>query len=290
MLYDSTRLTIIPDGMVTLEANSTFLGYSLKDSYKTALVSYYRENPFVVPTEYIDIREFSTGPTESGLSCSTTLTVNNVHELIVLIRRGPNDYTCFMNPNYNNFFVTLGSRNFPDKPISTTSIAHYRMKLETDSLDTIICPTQSYENSQLKSVCAKAPFRMRCGEDDTDNMINFATSKLSNCYTSDSPKTMNVSFQIAGSPQVAGFPGDVLKYTNKEDDTDVRPDTTNRIPPLYATVSYAYFLFHLGGSGSLTEAQRVIYKKDVEFNEVFAQHFPEGFARLAASTASNLIA
>jgi hypothetical protein len=291
MIYNSTRLTIIPDGMVTLEANSTILGFGLKDAYKAYLLDYYRGRPFVIPTEYIEIKDFSTGPTETGLNCSTTLTATNVSELVVLFRRSPHDYTCFLNPEYHNFFMTLGTRNFPDKPKSTTSVSNYRMKTETDKLDGLLTPCNSYSNSLLRAVCREPPRRMRGGQDDSDNMENVIVGRPSaNAINSDTPKTMNANFSIQGSPQHPGFPGDPYLYLNKEDDTVIKPSTTNRTPPVYATVVYAFWLFHLGGYGSLKEAQRVVFEKDIKFNEGLQKHFPELFNQLAATTPAQLLA
>jgi hypothetical protein len=53
--YHELPLRIDPHESITLDSVSTIMGFSLKDSVKTALATYYREVPFVVPSECIFI-------------------------------------------------------------------------------------------------------------------------------------------------------------------------------------------------------------------------------------------
>jgi hypothetical protein len=68
--YIYAPLRIDPSDSITLDATSTIMGFSLKDSVKSALATYYREVPFVIPAECITIQSYSTGPSASGLNCS----------------------------------------------------------------------------------------------------------------------------------------------------------------------------------------------------------------------------
>jgi hypothetical protein len=140
-LYYSAPLRIDPDTCVTREAVSTILGFSLKDSVKNALVEYYTNVPFVIPSERIFIQAFSTGPTESGLNCAMNIPLNNAKEIISVFPRNANETTVFRNPEYNHLMLTLLNRNFPQKGANSTSADFYRIELESCNLDTILCPT-----------------------------------------------------------------------------------------------------------------------------------------------------
>jgi hypothetical protein len=124
--YMATALTITPAGLMTTTAESTILGFSLKDEVKSALASYYTSHPFVIPCESLEIDTFSTGPTAAGLNCSITLPLHNVKELLTLYPRGPNDLTVFRNPQYRDLTINLMNTNYPQKSAWTTSATHLK--------------------------------------------------------------------------------------------------------------------------------------------------------------------
>jgi hypothetical protein len=152
-LYYSAPLRIDPDTCITLEAVSTILGFSLKDTVVNALAEYYTNIPFVIPSERIYIQAFSTGPTKSELNCAMNIPLNNAKEIIAVFPHNANEMTVFRNPEYNHLIFTLLNRNFPQKGANSTSADFYRIELESCNLDTILCPTQSFEASNVKKVC-----------------------------------------------------------------------------------------------------------------------------------------
>jgi hypothetical protein len=207
--YRACPLTIDPNTLITLDAQSTITGFSLKDSVKAALAQYYSSVPFVIPSERIFIQSFSTGPTASGLNCSMTIPLNNAKEVIALFPRDANDLSVFRNPQYRHMMITMLNRNFPQKGANTNSTEFYRLELESCNLDTILPPTESFENSYLKKVCPTKPLRQRCNEDDTDFLICFNLERQSsNAFFADPVNSQSETITLTGSPQVQGD-GDV---------------------------------------------------------------------------------
>jgi hypothetical protein len=267
-------LKIDPDDMRTTDAVSTIMGFSLKDSVKTALAVYYRDIPFCVPSECIFIQSFSTPPTDSGLNCAMTIPLNNAKEVIALFPRNANDLTVFRNPQYDHLMITMLNRNFPQKGAHTNSTELYRMELESCNLDTILCPTESFENSYLKQVCPDFPIRQRCNEDDTDFILLFNLERQStNAFFCDPVNSSNETIQLTGSPQKQGINGDVYYYLNAENETADDDAHKNKTPPILAVVSDTFWFFSLG--------QRAVYEKAMGWNECLAKHFPEVLKRLA---------
>jgi hypothetical protein len=204
--HRSTPLRMDPDSLITRSAVSTIMGFSLKDSVKQALAQYYASVPFVVPAERIFIQSFSTGPSPSGLNCAMNIPLINAKEVIALFPRSPNDLTCFRNPEYHHLMLTLLNRNFPQKGCNSNSTEFFRMELESCNLDTILCPTESFENSYLKKVCPYFPYRQRTEEDDTDFLMIFNLERQSaNAFFADPVNSANESITLTGSPQSQGI-------------------------------------------------------------------------------------
>jgi hypothetical protein len=186
----------------TTDAVSATKGFSLADSVKQAFKDYYSSIPFVVPSEKLFIQFYSTGPTVSGLNCSMTIPLNNVKEVIVLFPRNANDLTVFRNPEYHHLRLTLLNRNFPQNGTNTTSSEFYRIELESCNLDTILPPTESFENSYKNKVCPNFPFRGRCIGDDTDFPLIFNLDRQSsNAFFPDPVNSNNETITLKGTPQ-----------------------------------------------------------------------------------------
>jgi hypothetical protein len=271
--YSCTALRIIPDSIVTKDAVSTILGFSPKDSVKGAFAQYYSGVPFVIPSERIEIFTFSTGPTEAGLNCALTIPIIKGKEIIGLFPTDANQLTVYRNPEYNHLMFTMLNRNFPQTGANTNSTEFFRMELESCNLDTILTPTESFEDSYLAKVTATAPFRQRCQSDDTDFIFLFNLERQSsNAFFSDPVDSPNESIQLSGAPQVQGLAGDVYYYLAREAETDT--NNVNHARPMVAIVSDSFWLFSSG--------QKAVYETSVGWNETLAKHFPGVLQRLAS--------
>jgi hypothetical protein len=239
--YFSAPLRIDPDTCVTREAVSTILGFSLKDTVKAALAEYYTSTPSVIPSEGIYIQAFSTGPTESGLNCAMNIPLNNAKEVIAVFPHNANEMTVFRNPEYNHLMLTLLNRNFPQKGANSTFADFYRIELESCNLDTILCPTQSFESSYVKKVCPTVPFRQRSTSDDTGFALVFNLERQSsNAFFADPVNSANETVMLTGSPQVQGSAGDVYYWLNTE--SDIGLDYKNQASPIVAVVSDTFWM------------------------------------------------
>jgi hypothetical protein len=267
--YNGTSLRIDPVTVVTLDARSTITGFSLKDSVKGALAQYYSVTPFVIPSERIFIQSFSTGPTASGLNSAMTIPLNNAKEVIVLFPTDANQVSTFRNPQYHHFMVTMLNRNFPQNGCNTNSTEFYRLELESCNLDTILPPTESFENSYLKKVCPAKPIRLRCSEDDTDFLVCFNLERQSsNAFFADPVNSRSETITVTGSSQVQGE-GDVYYNIASEN----HADKINTTCPILCIVSDTFWLF--------TAGQRATYEIGLSWNECLAKNYPEIYQRLA---------
>jgi hypothetical protein len=148
--------------------------------------------------------------------------------VIVLFPRNANDLTVFRNPQYQSLMLTMLNRNFPQQGANTNSTEFYRLQLESCNLDTILPPTESFENSHLKKVFPTKPIRQRSNEDDTDYCICFNLQRQSaNAIFSDPVSSSNETITLIGSPQVQGE-GDVYYNICSEND----PDKFNEARPM----------------------------------------------------------
>jgi hypothetical protein len=279
-LYVGTPLRLDPDILITTSAVSTIMGFSLKDSVKTALTTYSGEVPLVIQSERIFIQSFSTGPSASGLNCAMNIPLINAKEIIATFPRNPNEITVSRNPEYHHLMLTLLNRNFPQKGRNSNSQEFYRMELESCNLDTILCPSESFENSYVKKVCPYPPYRQRCASDDTDFLMIFNLERQSsNAFFADPVNSANESISLTGSPQSQGLGdstihagGDVYYFLNAENDTTDDEAHKNHTCPIIAVVSDSFWLFSAQGAPT--------YEVSVSWNECLAKYFPDVFRRL----------
>ncbi|GHU21436.1 hypothetical protein FACS189472_14110 [Alphaproteobacteria bacterium] len=207
----------------------------------------------------------------------------NAKEIIGLLPRTSNDLTCFRNPEYHHLMFTLLNRNFPQKGCNSNSTEFYRMEMESCNLDTILCPTQSFENSYLKKVCPYFPMRQRCSEDDTDFLLIFNLERQSfNAFFADPVNSTNESITLTGSPQVQGIQdtehktgGDTYYYLNAEGDQVDDEAHHNHTAPILAIVSDSFWLF--------TTTERPTYEIAAGWNETLMKHYPDVLRRLGGS-------
>jgi hypothetical protein len=203
-----------------------------------------------------------------------TIPLNSAKEVIALFPTTANDLKTFRNPEYQHLMLTMLNRNFPQKGANTNSTEFYRMMLESCNLDTILTPTESFENKYVKKVCPLAPRRQRCNEDDTDFLMLFNLERQSsNAFFSDPVNSSQETIQLTGSPQTQWMKGDVYYYLNAENDDTDDEAHKNHTPPILAVVSDTFWFFSVG--------QRAVYEKAVGWNECLAKHFPNVFKRLA---------
>jgi hypothetical protein len=267
--YVSALLRLTPDAMITREAKSTILGFSLKDSVKGAFAQYYSNAPFVIPSERIVVQSFTTGPTDAGLNCSITTPIIKGKEVIAMFPRDANDLTCMRNPEYHHLMFTMLDRNFPATGANTNSAEFFRMETESCNLDTILTPTESFENSYLSKVNMLPPGRERCRADDTDFLFLFNLERQSsNAFFSDPVDSSNETIQLTGSPQAQGFAGDTYYYLARESET--ADNVVNHTCPVLAIVSDSFWLFSAN--------QRAVYEINSGWNEALAKHFPQRLA------------
>jgi hypothetical protein len=271
--YMRTPLTIVPQALITNTAESTILGFSLKNEVKSALSSYYTSHPFVIPCESLEIDTFSTGPTSSGLNVSITVPLNNVKEILTLYPRSPNDLTVFRNPEYRDLTITLLNTNYPQKGANTISATHFRTTTECCNLDGLLTPTNSFTNSYLKSVSPFSPIRHRCSGDDTDYVFVTQLSRLSgNIFFSDAIKRASETIAIKGSPIHQGYGppdsdadgSDTYFYLNREAERDSE-FTHNYARPILVRVSDGCWLFAVG--------RPPVFEVGVDWSDVLSRHF-----------------
>ena len=203
-----------------------------------------------------------------------TQTLTKAKEIIALFPRSANDLTVFRNPQYRHLMFTLLNRNFPQKGCNSNSTEFYRMELESCNLDTILTPTESFENSYLKKVCSLAPNRQRTTSDDTDFMMIFNLERQSsNAFFSDPVDSANESISLTGSPQVQGMNGDVYYYLNDEFDTTDDDAHKNKACPILGIVSDTFWLF--------SSSSRCTYETALGWNECLQKFYPDVYQRLA---------
>jgi hypothetical protein len=145
------------------------------------------------------------------------------------------------------------------------------LELESCNLDTILPPTESFENSYLKKVCPTKPIRQRCNEDDTDFVICFNLERQSsNAFFADPVTSASETITLVGAPQIQGE-GDVYYNLAAENEAD----KINEARPILGITSDTFWLFSTGRAAT--------YEIATTWNECLAKNYPEILQRLVAA-------
>jgi hypothetical protein len=286
-VYKGCDLVVRADNITTWEATSTICGFGLKDVYLKYLQRYYSVTPFVAPGEVVRVYNFSTGPSDGGLQCMTTLPMLNVKEVITLFPRYATDLTCFHNPCLTGLQIQMLSRNWPDQPQSTTSPEFFRLQLEAANLDSVLPCTESFENSYTTIPTYNYPIRDRSRGDDTDFAFVLPTERGSaNAFFFDGVSSRNETISLKATPLTVDENGQqkfvntyyVLNRNQEQPQTptgngnETYPYKYNTTAPIIALVSDSFFIIQAG--------KIAIYESGRTWNEIFQEKFPQLYEQL----------
>jgi hypothetical protein len=128
------RMHLVGNGRV-LSCASTICGYKIKDKEIKNIRDYFNKSPVIIPSQYIEQREFNQPANNIGINCNSSFPMNSCTNMIFLFPRTTNQLTVSMNPYQNNLQYTISNKPYPDVAVDTTSARHAEMMLENAWLD-----------------------------------------------------------------------------------------------------------------------------------------------------------
>jgi len=132
----------------TVRCSATICGYRVTREALARLHDYFTSKPFVIPSQRVETKTFQTAATPSGFQqCQTNIPLNHVTNLVLLFPKNSRQITCFENPMLNNLQLSVGNRNFPEKPLNTMDQQFFQMMLNASDLDALFECTDEYEDS-----------------------------------------------------------------------------------------------------------------------------------------------
>ncbi|WP_289705271.1 hypothetical protein, partial [Bacteroides acidifaciens] len=163
----------------------------------------------------------------NGIKSTLNIPLINVTTMSIMFPKHHNDLTVFENPVYQNCYLNIGGKNFPDENVSTIGARFFENQLTAGDLDgiTLQC-TKEFEDSMTMPKNDANGVRYRNTLSDASSFVfNIQTERASAgyCYDGLDGGFGNIQVQVNGQPIYTG-PNDT--YYNVNEEGTVHPPPT----------------------------------------------------------------
>ncbi|KAA6389786.1 MAG: hypothetical protein EZS28_014685 [Streblomastix strix] len=255
LICDIKPVTISINNYFITEVTANMAGYKATDACLNRVRQFYRQRPFVVPAQRVEVWPFPTSAIQMGIRTSQNIPLSHVNNFCLLFPKDARATTCFENSCYQNMQVTTCGRNFPDMPMNTLDQQFFQLQLNASNLDLLFEATDEFEDA-LTTPRNTATRRLNPHIDLTSFLITLQCERNCNgAQTFDGLDTQNqnISVELRGAPI---YQGATDSYYNV-DTSGKRPSS-----PILCTVHDTFWLFSPAAGGSC------IYDTNHSFDEV----------------------
>ena len=212
--YAHQPATLTCNRMTITQCKSNMQGYGVCERTRQGIENILREG-LIIPSQKIDYHAFPLAPASNGIKSTLNIPLINVCNMSLLFPKHHNDLTVFENPVYQNCYLNIGGKNFPDENVSTIGARFFESQLTAGDLDgiTMQC-TKEFEDSMTMPKNDANGNRYRNTLSDASSFVfNVQTERASAgyCYDSLDGGHGNIQIQVNGQPI---FTGDNDTYYN----------------------------------------------------------------------------
>ena len=205
--YESQPATLTVNQMTITLCKSNMQGYGVCESTRASIESILREG-LVIPSQKVDYHAFPIAAAANGIKSTLNIPLINVTSMSLLFPKHHNDLTVFENPVYQNCFLNIGGKNFPDENVSTIGARFFESQLTAGDLDgiTLQC-SKEFEDSFTMPKNDENGVRYRNTlSDATSFVFNVQTERASAgyCYDGLDGGKGNIQIQVNGQPIFTG--------------------------------------------------------------------------------------
>ncbi len=224
--YSSNKATLTVNRMTITLCKSNMQGYGVCESTRKGIENILREG-IIIPSQKVDYHSFPIAPASNGIKSTLNIPLINVTTMSIMFPKHHNDLTVFENPVYQNCFLNIGGKNFPDENVSTIGARFFENQLTAGDLDgiTLQC-TKEFEDSMTMPKNDANGVRYRNTLSDASSFVfNIQTERASAgyCYDGLDGGFGNIQVQVNGQPIYTG-PNDT--YYNVNEEGTVHPPPT----------------------------------------------------------------
>lgn len=216
-LQDASQIqpaTLTCNRMTITLCKSNMQGFGVCDATKDRITDILREG-IVIPSQKVDYHSFPLAAASNGIKSTLNIPLINVSDMCLMFPKHHNDLTVFENPVYQNCYLNIGGKNFPDENVSTIGARFFEQQLTANDLDaiTLTC-TKEFEDSMTMPKNDSNGNRYKNTLSDASSFIFTVQTERSSagyCYDGIDGGKGNVQVQINGMPI---FTGDNDTYYN----------------------------------------------------------------------------
>ena len=242
--YSKQTATLTVNRMTITACKSNMQGFGVCEATRQGIENILRQG-LIIPSQKVDYHAFPIAPAANGIKSTLNIPLINATNLSIMFPKHHNDLTVFENPVYQNCFLNIGGKNFPDENVSTIGARFFENQLTAGDLDaiTLSCTKEFEDSMTMPKNDANGKRYNNTISDATSFVFNIQTERASAgyCYDGLDGGFGNVQIQVNGMPI---YTGDDDTYFNV-----VEPDgTITRPPPTQLWITRdTYFKLSLEG-------------------------------------------
>ena len=197
---------------------SNMQGYGVCEATRQGIENILREG-LIIPSQKVDYHAFPIAAAANGIKSTLNIPLINVTTISVLFPKHHNDLTVFENPVYQNCYLNIGGKNFPDENVDTIGARFFENQLTAGDLDaiTLQCTKEFEDSFTMPKNDSRGNRYKNTLSDATSFVFNIQTERSSAgyCYDGLDGGFGNVQIQINGQPIHTGV-NDTYYNVNEE--------------------------------------------------------------------------
>ena len=205
--YTKQTATLTVNRMTITSCKSNMQGFGVCESTRAGIEDILREG-LIIPSQKVDYHAFPIAPAANGIKSTLNIPLINITNMSIMFPKHHNDLTVFENPVYQNCFLNIGGKNFPDENVSTIGARFFESQLTAGDLDAItLSCTKEFEDSMTMPKNDSNGVRYKNTiSDATSFVFNIQTERANGGYVYDGLDGGygNIQIQVNGQPIYTG--------------------------------------------------------------------------------------
>ena len=205
--YSSQPATLTVNRLTITMCKSNMQGYGVCEATRHGIEEILRKG-LIIPSQKVDYHSFPIAPAANGIKSTLNIPLINATTLSIMFPKHHNDLTVFENPVYQNCFLNIGGKNYPDENVSTIGARFFEEQLTAGDLDaiTLQCTKEFEDSMTMPKNDANGVRYKNTLSDATSFVFNIQTERSSAgyCYDGLDGGFGNIQIQVNGMPIYTG--------------------------------------------------------------------------------------
>ena len=221
--FGTQKATLTCNRMTITMCKSNMQGYGVCETSQNGIREILRQG-IIIPSQKVDFHSFPLAASTNGIKATLNIPIINATNLVLMFPKHHNDLTVFENPIYQNCYLNIGGKNYPDENVSTIGARFFESQLTANDLDaiTLTCTKEFEDSMTMPKNDADGKRYKNTLSDATSFIFNVQTERASAgyCYDGMDAGSGNVQLQVSGQPIFTGIND---TYYNVDESGSVHP-------------------------------------------------------------------